>query len=308
MASNFTSLNLTFANFTNLNVTFITIESNAHLLRSILSAFIQVPLGIVGAILCLTAIHSCRKSLTRSTVDPFFINMSIYVLIFSLFFCPFAAYSTLLSGQANFLQTVQYKPLCQALGFVYIEIIMTDVYTYAAIALHRFFAIVLPKTRFALLRSPKCTISLVMAPWILSTLEAVWPLFHLGTEYGFFNYYSRCGTAKIYAYPYYQFLRTFVFFFCGAIVVLCYVAVFGKLLMSRSRIARHDNRNGRQRSIVAGAKMKREVGVTKVVFGLTFIFLVCLLPNVGQSLAARSPAQTYSTLGDVLLMLLEFGE
>ena len=295
-------LNLT----TNFSVTlFASAFSEDHFLRSIISACIQIPLGTIGSILCLTAVHTCRTSNIRSSVDPFFINMSVYVLIYSVLCCSFNAYTTLNTGKITFLQTEKYRPLCQALPFIYTVIVMTDVYTYAAIALHRFIAVVLPRHRFIWLRSTNCTICLVILPWILSILESVWPLLHLGAEYGFQGYFSRCSISKIYSYTYYKFFRTFVFYFSGVVVVVCYAAVFYSLWASRNRLeVRQDHFRAGLRS---RARMKREAAVTKVVFGLTFIFMVCILPNVVQSAVARSSTEIYSTLGDLLLMLLEFG-
>ncbi|OWA50750.1 hypothetical protein BV898_15256 [Hypsibius exemplaris] len=278
-----------------------TLETRGHFTRSVVSAILLIPVGVVGAVVCLTTILAVRKQNRGSSVDAFFISINVYVLILSGFFCPLAAYSTL-AGHVNLLTTDRFQPLCRTLAFAYIVTIQTDAFTHAAVAVHRFFAVILQNTtyqRVQWFRSKQCTTILVLIPWLISLLIGVWPLFHLGAEFGYGLYYTRCGTVKILALSYYQFLRSFFFFFSCALIAICYMAIFCKLIVSRGTV--------HVRPTVGTAKMRREVALTKVAFGLTFVFLVLLLPSVVHALTAKTPAEVYTTLGDVFLMMLELG-
>jgi 7 transmembrane receptor (rhodopsin family) len=269
--------------------------------RSITSGISFIPIsiiGTVGSILCLLTI-CCQKSNVRSTIDPLFINLAICTLIFSVFCCPFHAYSSLV-GWPNFLITPTFFPLCQTIGFMYLETMAADRLMHAAIALQRFIVIVL-SDRCAWLKSKFCTMVLLVAPWLMAAVVYVFPFFHLGGEYDYNFDFGRCGYTRVHSMRYHQFLRSFFFFFSSAAIVVCYLGIVLKLAASHRKVIQNP-------SAVRSLKMKREIGVTKIAFILCVLFTVCFLPATIHAFVAKSSAELFSPLGSGLVILLMFGK
>jgi 7 transmembrane receptor (rhodopsin family) len=254
-------------------------------------------IGTSGSLLCLLTICR-RKSNLHSTVNPFFVNQSISIFIFSFLCCPLQAYISL-AGFSNLLNTPMYSPVCKAVAFINLETLTVNVLTQVSIALHRFFVIVLSDNRLICFRSRYCTSVLMVLPWPMSAIVYVFPLFNLGGEYSYNPNLGRCGFLNIYATAYHEFLRSFFFFFSYTVLVVCYTTIVVKVRISRRRSAPI-------RSKKTG-KMNREERITIRALLLCVIFTIFFLPSTIQGLVEKNSAMMYSSFGLAAAILLSFG-
>nr|OQV12404.1 hypothetical protein BV898_13355 [Hypsibius exemplaris] len=288
--------------------------------------------GFTGSILCVWAIFTRRalrcpqarpRMTTITSIQPIFVSLCMSSLIFSVV-CAFQAYSTL-AGRRNFLAEPANDPLCQLIAFAYYMISPVDQLQHAALASHRFFAIVATSDRFARLRSRTCTAILVAVPWFLAALSGVLPFFHVGLDYGYNDELDRCFIVQVHTWRYVQFNKTFFIIFSLGSIVVCYTAIAVKVAVVHRRamevhVVQHSFLQSMSsvplqaappplpsRTIRSRPGHTRGAGVTKTVVALCVLFLVSFLPWMIYPLAAKTDVALNTPPGLTVVTLFLLG-
>lgn len=266
-------------------------------------------LGITGSLLCCFILGKKPKK-SRSVADYLFLNLSATSLFMSLFVTPFQAY-TALAGRLNFLNTKTYSPACECIAFFYMFVSNASPFCHVAIAISRFFIVVL--SRYLFLRTTGVNILMVFSPWILALFCTIWPLFRIGGVYGYNAQSNRCTTiASLTAYEYQLFLRSVAPLISVPSMIICYVAVFGKVIATKNRISvRRPDASILQTQGSVKGKIRRkqsEMQLTKVAFSTCLFFIVMYMPTTIYSLSAKDNAALRNATSLYLLIPSYVGE
>ncbi|OQV21870.1 hypothetical protein BV898_04084 [Hypsibius exemplaris] len=259
---------------------FLSTPAYASLCRSAgyASEYVFVTVGVAGAVgSVLLAILLCRqRRKLRSSVDHLFVNVAVTTIIYSLICCPLHAYTAIV-GPSNFMAKPRYAGLC-----------------HTTIALHRFLVVVITVDRFRWIKSPACKVIFVAAPWLVAAVVLMFPLFELGSHYGFVIEFARCALFSTTSLVYFQFCQTFFSITALAANVVCYSAIVVKLILARRRQMRVVRRWQLRR--LSRGQVERERAVTKTAFAMCLFFIVCAMPIRILSLMGRRIASMPSPL------------
>ncbi|OQV17924.1 hypothetical protein BV898_08053 [Hypsibius exemplaris] len=264
------------------------------------------PLGTFGSVLCLYIVYLSRQQTPSlripqpHTVDPFYCNMALLVLVFSLFSCSFNAYTAFVGG-ANFLTHPRNRWLCEAVAFMFMEGFSGVHLLHASIAVHRFLIIILSEA-YPWSKSKYCTAILLVTPWVMPGLAYMFPLMRLGGELGYSPSQRRCGFTRISSRGYYQFGRNFYMWFSVAVILVCYTTIIAKVARARRRIAAARQRSSQLRTL------NSEVAVTYTAAKTYAVFALCFFPSNISGMVATNAADLSGLVGASLVHLIEFGK
>ncbi|XP_055344047.1 uncharacterized protein LOC129592107 [Paramacrobiotus metropolitanus] len=252
-------------------------------------------IGCAGSLICLY-ILAIKRTTSYSSTDPLFISLSGTSLCISLLAAPWNAYSTIV-GYPNFLASAQFIPLCRLIGFSTLLVTNASPLAHVSLALNRFVVVICKWNH--LVHTRRMIVLFVLIPWTLSLLFAIWPVFGIAGDYAYNPSNNRCNMAGIaYSIRYHIFIRTAAPIFNTAVLLICYLAVYAKVILTRRRIEHHDPA-GQTRRI---RQRKLESHVTAVALYSCLTFVLTNFPIDLFSLVNKNPI-LYGTTSSSISML-----
>lgn len=278
-------------------------------------------IGTCGGFFCII-ILARKDAKSRTQADGLFISLSVDSLAISALVIPLQAYTSIV-GPVNILASQAFAPLCRCNAFMFIFFITASEFCHLAVALNRFSVVVL--SHYPFFRRGGAMKVLLFTPWFLAFWFAIWPLFHIGGEYGFNARLSRCSTLSTTSVSFSLFLRMPPLV-CLPMMVLCYIAVYSKVMASRRKLGHHRASVTVQASASAtpavktdGATLstaikskrgrkKLEMHVTKVSLVTCVFYVLMYLPMSAHSMTTKTAANLRSPTVSYLLMLSWIGK
>ncbi|OQV25756.1 hypothetical protein BV898_00684 [Hypsibius exemplaris] len=295
-------------NLNSTNESFVSRQNNSQSSNSSVAlGVVTIPIVIIGFIGCVTflvVLHNDKKH--RQSVKACFLNLCLSSLFFCIFSGPFQIL-TYITQDRNFLADPANDFWCQFSAFTNVALVYVVVLCHAAIAVNRYCVIIFYK-RVRILKSKILLSILLVSPWFITIVIYIFPLFHLGTSYGFVGDPTyKCTFLKREK----AFLTASRAITTGvAVVLICasYLAIWVKVTMNsqrRHRVVLEDVTSG---ALAAGTlrQIKKEVRVAKSTCVTCLVFIVCFLPSTIQAFAVRSPGDM-KQVGLILIMLQHAG-
>ncbi|OQV15308.1 hypothetical protein BV898_10538 [Hypsibius exemplaris] len=197
-----------------------------------------VMIGTGGSLLCLWSMWRRRAAVqneSASSITLLYINLSISSLLFSGFVLTVSSY-TMIMGGASALARPSYSRFCQFQAFAYFTGEGVCAFVNSAIAVNRFFVVVLSGP-FPALKSRNVTLCLLAGSWLFPMLLFIWPVFGVFGSFGF-STTSRCAFLRL--NPIYQ----TVYKVCHGllpfgIMLVCYSGIVLHVGVAKRRLQQH---------------------------------------------------------------------
>ncbi|OQV11508.1 hypothetical protein BV898_14164 [Hypsibius exemplaris] len=274
---------------------------------------LTIPVSIVGALGSIITLNLIirQNSQHRSSASSLMVSLCVDTVLLCGITSFFDAFTMLTGGTGA---AGDYGPICIMFAFLHFWWLSVSAHSHAAVAIHRLIAVLKIDQKHVSHRlSSKLLASILIAyTWLVPLLVLVFPIFDLGGTYGFNGTASRCSIVSV-SVPYYGTVLMLMNSFVPlGIMVICYSAIFVKILRTRRKF-NLDESAIRSQGAARGVRLlrfKAEIRVTYIAFLTCIWFCVFYMPSSVHSLAvsnSNDPMALQSALAQAFVLMTWIG-
>jgi 7 transmembrane receptor (rhodopsin family) len=150
---------------------------------------------------------------------------------------------------------------------------------------------------------------LISYTWLVPFLVLLFPLLKIGGRYGFNRVASRCSVVMVTNVPYEIVLKVMNSLIPLAIMIVCYIIIFIKIMKTRQRFNFEESAIRVQGARAVGLlRFKAEIRLTYIAFLTCAWFSICYIPLSIHGLIATEVYQLQSPLAQALVLMTWIGK